>query len=109
MLEFALKDIEHKWKDLKLFLSPDSFQHGKSFTYETTTATAKPSGFDYKTRPLIEEIPVRKRAAKRHFGVHGYFTKQAWNVVSEYILNFSKPGDLVLDPFGGSGVTQSKR
>lgn len=105
VLEFALNDIEHKWKDLKLFLSPNSFQLGKNFTYETTTATAKPIGFDYKTRPLIEEIPVKKRAAKRHFGVHGYFTKQAWNVVSEYILNFSKPGDLVLDPFGGSGVT----
>ncbi|WP_242445707.1 DNA methyltransferase [Chromatium okenii] len=47
---------------------------------------------------------VKKRAAKRHFGVHGYFTKQAWNVVHEYI-NFSQAGDVVLDPFGGSGVT----
>ncbi|MBK6609108.1 MAG: DNA adenine methylase, partial [Leptospiraceae bacterium] len=41
----------------------------------------------------------------RHFGVHGYFTKQSWNVVAEYIKNFSKKGDLILDPFGGSGVT----
>ncbi len=37
--------------------------------------------------------------------MHGYFTKQTWNVVAEYIKNFSKPGDLVLDPFGGSGIT----
>jgi 16S rRNA G966 N2-methylase RsmD len=37
--------------------------------------------------------------------VHGYFTKQTWNVVAEYIKNFSKPGDLILDPFGGSGIT----
>ncbi|MEI6443911.1 MAG: DNA methyltransferase [Nostocales cyanobacterium ELA583] len=50
-------------------------------------------------------MPVKKRAARRHFGVHGYFTKQAWNVVAEYIKNFSQPGDLILDPFGGSGVT----
>jgi 16S rRNA G966 N2-methylase RsmD len=105
ILEFSLSDIEYKWKDLKLFLSPDSFQLGKNFTYESINSTAKQNGFDYKTRPLIEELPVRKRAAKRHFGVHGYFTKQAWNIVSEYILNFSKPGDVVLDPFGGSGVT----
>lgn len=105
VLEFALNEIEHKWKDLKLFLSPDSFQFGKNFTYESTTATAKTAGFDYKTRPLLEEIPVKKQAAKRHFGVHGYFTKQVWNVVAEYIKNFSKPGDLILDSFGGSGIT----
>lgn len=105
VLYFALNEIEQYWPKLKMLLSPDSFQVGKNFTYETTTATAKPTGFDYKNRPLLEEIPVKKQQAKRHFGVHGYFTKQAWNVVAEYIKNFSKPGDLVLDPFGGSGVT----
>lgn len=61
--------------------------------------------FDYATRPLLEELPVHKRTAKRHFGVHGYFTKQVWNVVQEYIRNFSQVGDVILDPFGGSGVT----
>lgn len=105
VLEFALNDIEHKWKELKLFLSPNSFQLGKNFTYEPPAAYDTSFGFDYKNRPLPEEIIVRKQAAKRHFGVHGYFTKQVWNVVAEYIKNFSKPGDLILDPFGGSGVT----
>ncbi|OQW93434.1 MAG: DNA methylase [Beggiatoa sp. IS2] len=61
--------------------------------------------FDYLNRSLLEEIPVKKQAAKRHFGVHGYFTKQAWNVVQEYIRHFSQKGDLIFDPFGGSGVT----
>ncbi len=102
---FPIDEIEYYWKELKQLLSPDSFQVGKVITYENTSATAKPIGFDYKNRPLLEEIIVKKRAAKRHFGVHGYFTKQTWNVVAEYIKNFSKPGDLVLDPFGGSGVT----
>jgi len=105
ILMFPLDEIESYWSRLNIYLSPNSFQVGKSFTYETTNATAKPTGFDYATRPLLEEIPVKKRAAKRHFGVHGYFTKQSWNVVADYIKNFSKPGDLVLDPFGGSGVT----
>jgi hypothetical protein len=53
----------------------------------------------------LKKYQLKKRAAKRHFGVHGYFTKQTWNVVADYIKNFSKPGDLVLDPFGGSGIT----
>lgn len=106
VLFFEIEEIERHWEELKLFLSPTSFQVGKNFTYDTTTATAKPKGdFDYSNRPLLEEIPVKKRAARRHFGVHGYFTKQTWNVVAEYIKNFSKPGDLVLDSFGGSGIT----
>ena len=101
VLCFALDEIEHYWDKLKMFLSPNSFQVGKNFTYEIP----KSAGFDYATRPMLEEIPVKKRAAKRHTGVHGYFTRQSWNVVAEYIRNFSKPGDLVLDPFGGSGIT----
>jgi hypothetical protein len=28
-------------------------------------------------KPLLEEIPVKKQQVKKHFGVHGYFTKQA--------------------------------
>ena len=106
ILFFNVDEIEDSWEKLQMFLSPASFQVGKSFTYETIAATAKPNQqFDYNNRPLPEEIAVKKQQAKRHFGVHGYFTKQTWNVVAEYIKNFSKPGDLVLDPFGGSGVT----
>jgi 16S rRNA G966 N2-methylase RsmD len=105
ILFFDVIEIENYWNQLSQLLSPESFQVGKNFTYELTTATAKPRGFDYSTRPLLEEIEVKKRSVKRHFGVHGYFTKQSWNVVSEYIKNFSQPGDLILDPFGGSGVT----
>lgn len=102
---FTLDEIEHYWPEMKRFLSPNSFQVGKHFTYDSVSTTEKPIGFDYLNRPLLEEIPVRKQQAKRHFGVHGYFTKQTWNVVAEYIRNFSKPGDLVLDSFGGSGIT----
>jgi DNA modification methylase len=86
-----------------MYLSPSSFQVGKFFTYEPPQKYQ--AEFKYDNRPLLEEIPVKKQQAKRHFGVHGYFTKQSWNVVAEYIKNFSKPGDLVLDPFGGSGIT----
>lgn len=55
--------------------------------------------------PITGPIPPRKQAARRHYGSHPYFTKRAWNVVQKYIEAFSEPGDLVLDPFGGSGVT----
>ncbi len=113
ILQFAIDEIEYHWEKLKSFLAPSSFQFGKSIAYETmegyspgySSSHSSREKFIYANRPLLEEIPVRKQAAKRHFGVHGYFTRQTWNVVAEYIKNFTKPGDLVLDPYGGSGIT----
>jgi hypothetical protein len=61
---------------------------------------------DYMARhPPIELTTIDRQTATRHFGVHGYFTKQPWNVVQSYIQTLTEPGDLVLDPFGGTGVT----
>ncbi|MFK5970288.1 MAG: type I restriction enzyme HsdR N-terminal domain-containing protein [Candidatus Marithrix sp.] len=109
VLSFHLAEIQYHWETLQNYLAPNAFQSGKYFVYETTNRAksfpVKETDFDYLERPLLDELPVRKRAAKRHFGVHGYFTKQAWNVVQEYIRHFSRPDDLVLDPYGGSGVT----
>ena len=105
VLYFELPDIADYWEQLSTLLAPDAFQTGKTFTYISPKLVAPNAPFDYLNRPLLDEIPVKKRAAKRHFGVHGYFTKQSWNVVQDYIKNFSQKGDVVLDPFGGSGVT----
>ena len=55
--------------------------------------------------PIETPIPAKRQAAKRHYGVHPYFTRRPYNVVREYILHYSHEGDRVLDPFGGSGVT----
>ncbi|MBX3044111.1 MAG: type I restriction enzyme HsdR N-terminal domain-containing protein [Candidatus Kapabacteria bacterium] len=106
LLHFQVEDIEDNWDNLKLLLSPDSFQIGKSFSYDFAFPQNKAkSDFDYNKCTLPRGITVEKQKAKRHYGVHGYFTKQSWNVVRDYIKNFSKTGDLILDPFGGSGVT----
>lgn len=55
--------------------------------------------------PLQKSIPADRQGAKRHYGVHPYFTRRPYNVVRDYILRYSTEGDRVLDPFGGSGVT----
>ncbi len=61
---------------------------------------------DYtKIRPIESRIPAERQSAKRHYGVHPYFTRRPHNVVRKYILHYSKEQDLILDPFGGSGVT----
>lgn len=55
--------------------------------------------------PITRRIPAERQGAKRHYGVHPYFTRRPANVVRAYVKHFSEAGDSVLDPFGGSGVT----
>lgn len=54
--------------------------------------------------PITEAIPAARQDDARHYGVHPYFTRRAANVMRAYLERYSRPGDLVLDPFGGSGV-----
>jgi DNA modification methylase len=64
------------------------------------------STFNYsEIQPLTTYIVPQKQAAKRHYGSHQYFTKRAWNVIQAYINHFTQPGDVVCDPYGGTGVT----
>jgi 16S rRNA G966 N2-methylase RsmD len=56
-------------------------------------------------QPIIHKIEPDRQGARRHYGVHPYFTRRPYNVVRDYIAHYSSPGDKVLDPFGGSGVT----
>jgi len=45
------------------------------------------------------------RAHTPMYLIHKYWARKPHNVVSEYIRHYSKEGEIVLDPFGGSGVT----
>jgi 16S rRNA G966 N2-methylase RsmD len=56
-------------------------------------------------KPIESRIPAERQSAKRHYGVHPYFTRRPHNVVRKYILHYSKEKDVILDPFGGSGIT----
>src|SRR5215472_16284566 len=61
---------------------------------------------DYSViKPIEKPIPADRQAARRHYGVHPYFTRRPFNVVRQYIEHYSREGDRILDPFGGSGVT----
>jgi DNA modification methylase len=56
-------------------------------------------------QPILHKIEPDRQGARRHYGVHPYFTRRPYNVVRDYIAHYSSPGEKVLDPFGGSGVT----
>lgn len=103
LLHTQLTHIDEHWAEIYDLLSPSAFYGPMLGSNKRTKSQAKK---DYSSiRPLEEIRDLRKQSARRHYGVHPYFTKQVWNVVQEYIDNFTSKGDLVLDPFGGSGVT----
>src|SRR5438552_7837283 len=56
-------------------------------------------------QPILEAIPASRQEEARHYGVHPYFTRRPANVVRAYLQRYSEEGDVVLDPFGGTGVT----
>src|SRR5712691_10442605 len=56
-------------------------------------------------QPILEAIPAARQEEARHYGVHPYFTRRPANVVRAYIEHYSREGDVVLDPFGGTGET----
>lgn len=51
----------------------------------------------------IDHIILPKKD-KACFKMHKYWASKPWYVVNEYIRHFTKRGDIVLDPFCGSGV-----
>lgn len=102
VLYFSLSEIEKHWNELETHLSPSAYAKS-DINYDRRKADAE---FDYLARKPLPEIKgIKKQSSKVHFGVHGYFTKQAFQILRGYIENFTKPNDLILDPFGGTGVT----
>lgn len=102
VLSVALSEIDKKWDAIVALVGPNAFRKKSVFAAPKRDKGA----FDYTLAKAPSETPsVNRQGAKRHFGVHGYFTKQHWAVVREHIKAFTQPDDVVLDPFGGSGVT----
>ena len=53
-------------------------------------------------KKIIKNITAKTHPS--HYMMHKYWGRKPHNVVSDYILNFTKSGEVVLDPFMGSGV-----
>lgn len=57
-----------------------------------------------KTVTHIDYALLAKGHPRRHL-IHKFWARKPHNVVAEYIKHYSKEGEIVLDPFVGSGVT----
>jgi len=54
---------------------------------------------------LAFDHPIETTKATAIYGMHTYWSKKPHDAIQEYITHYTKPGDLVLDPFCGSGST----
>ncbi len=54
---------------------------------------------------LPEDTIILAKTHPPMYLIHKYWARKPHNVVKAYIEKYTKPGDIVLDPFCGSGVT----
>lgn len=92
-------ELDSKLPELKALLT-------KQQTQESSKIPNKKPDEWYLSREIPKAIlNPRKRVAKRHYGCLAYFTRQSWDIVAQNIKAFTAESDIVLDSFGGSGVT----
>ena len=71
-------------------------QHLKEHPYD-------PSSDDYDV-PAFDK-PINTTKATAIYNMHTYWSKKPHDAIRQYIRHYTEPGDLVLDPFCGSGGT----
>lgn len=59
--------------------------------------------FSDNHKKALKNIAAKSHPA--HYLMHKYWGRKPHNVVANYIEYYTKPGDTVLDPFAGSGMT----
>ena len=58
---------------------------------------------NYRCEPFSADVSEGK--GDTIYSAHSYHTKVPPQAIARYILHYAQPGDLVLDPFAGSGMT----
>jgi len=62
-----------------------------------------PATDDYDVPPF--DNPIKTTKATAIYNMHTYWSKKPHDAIREYIKHYTQPGDLILDPFCGSGGT----
>ena len=103
--ELFAKDFKNEtFALLKQYLTTPTESLKQTLAQDSKTPK-KPDSW-YLSRELPKAIVNPKKQGKaRYFGCTAYFTRQSWDIVTQNIKNFTDKGDVVLDSFGGSGVT----
>lgn len=61
---------------------------------------------EFQTKPIPPlKYPVIAKQHTAVYKMHRYFARRPWNVFEHIIKHYTNPGDTILDPFCGGGVT----
>lgn len=94
------KEVDGKWA-----LAVESVQHDFLSGYlASRDSLPKGTGSKATTKPL-EKIQIVGGRNSALYTAHSYHTKVPPEAIRPFIEHFSKPNDVVLDPFCGSGMT----
>jgi len=62
-----------------------------------------PATDDYNVPPF--DKPIKTTKSSTIYNMHSYWSKKPYDAIQQYIRHYTKPGELILDPFCGSGST----
>lgn len=57
----------------------------------------------YRRSPFVADVAVAK--TDHLYKSHRYHTKVPYKAIAQYILHYTRPGDVILDGFSGTGMT----
>jgi DNA modification methylase len=66
-------------------------------------ASSRVASHDHESEPFRAEVRAGKNT--QIYNVHSYSTKVPYQAILPFIAHFTQPGEVVLDPFCGSGMT----
>jgi DNA modification methylase len=84
------------------YYTPGPNPHLRQFIADYATPY-DPAADDYRVPPFDQPITTTKATAI--YNMHTYWSKKPHDAIRQYIRHYTQPGDLVLDPFCGSGGT----
>ncbi|MBM3157742.1 MAG: site-specific DNA-methyltransferase, partial [Chloroflexi bacterium] len=58
---------------------------------------------NYSIGPMTDQLQVER--SEPVYEMHSYWSKKPPSAIDTYIAHYTKPGDVVLDPFCGSGTS----
>lgn len=90
-------------EDLQPYLSPEYQARALAEFLAKHVKPYDPATDDYERPPFAEDIKEGKNDPI--YNAHSYHTKVPPRSIIPYILHYTQPGDVVLDPFCGSGMT----
>jgi len=89
--------------DSQLYLSAEYQAHALAEFVARHVKPYDPATDEYERPPFAEDIKEGKNDPI--YNAHSYHTKVPPRSIIPYILHYTQPGDVVLDPFCGSGMT----